>query len=153
MKYTTYYLDVAEAIAKRSKCVSLQVGCVLVKDDQIISTGINGTPETYINCATKFQGCSKDYIKQHHHEWSSKYEIHAEMNAIVRAGQPVKGAVAYCTHSPCFNCTKHLLAAGIRDIYYRNRYHRLTDDDYNDILNFTKNNLAKYIGEYEHELH
>ena len=110
MKYIGYYLDVAEAIAKRSKCVSLQVGCVLVKDDQIISTGINGTPETYINCKTKFEGCSSEHIKQHHHEWSSKYEIHAEMNAIVRAGQSVKGAVAYCTHSPCFNCTKHLLA-------------------------------------------
>lgn len=153
MKYTSYYLDVAEAIAKRSKCVSLQVGCVLVKDDQIISTGINGTPETYTNCATEFEGCSKDYIKHYHHEWSSKYEIHAEMNAILRAGQSVKGAVAYCTHSPCFNCTKHLLAAGIKDIYYRNRYHRLTDNEYNDIVVFAHSNIAIYKGENEHELH
>lgn len=125
----------------------MQVGCVLVRDDQIISTGINGTPKNYRNCEQHFCGCSEEYIKKHHHEWSNKYEIHAEMNAVLRAERSVKGAVAYCTHSPCFNCTKHLLAAGIKDIYYRTRYHRLTDEDLKDILSYTKSNYAIYKGE------
>lgn len=120
-----YYLDVAKTVAKRSKCVSMSVGCVLVKDDQIISTGINGTPKRYKNCCDHYLEGKDDT----HHEWSLKYEIHSEMNAMLRCNTSLQGSTAYITHSPCHNCLKHMIAAGIKDIYFLEQYYRQTEDE------------------------
>lgn len=115
------FINIASEIASASKCVSKQVGAVIVKDGRILSTGYNGTPAGYINCKDHWKG---EYTKEHH-EWSKTYEIHAEMNAIIwaaRKGISVEGATIYVTLEPCSECSKNLIASGIKRIVYAKPY-------------------------------
>lgn len=115
------FLNIAEELASASKCVSKQVGALIVKDGRILSTGYNGTPPGYINCSDYWDG---KYTKEHH-EWSQTYEIHAEMNAIIwaaRKGISIEGATIYVTLEPCSECSKNLIASGIKRIVYRKGY-------------------------------
>ncbi len=115
----TVYMEMAHSLSKLSKCVRLQVGCLLVKNGRVLSTGVNGTPSGYTNC------CDAEY--EEHHAWSLRHEIHAELNAVIwaaRSGTAIEGATAYVTHSPCDQCTKNLLAAGIKRIVYGIQYDR-----------------------------
>ena len=73
------FIKIAQELATASKCVSKQVGAVIVKDGRILSTGYNGTPSGFTNCNEHWKG---KYTPEHH-EWSKTYEIHAEMNAII----------------------------------------------------------------------
>ncbi|MDY0116787.1 MAG: dCMP deaminase family protein [Sulfurimonadaceae bacterium] len=115
------FINIAQEIAKASKCVSKQVGAVIVKDGRILSTGYNGTPSGYINCAEHWEGAYTD----EHHEWSKTYEIHAEMNAIIwaaRKGISIEGATIYVTLEPCSECSKNIIATGIKRIVYEKPY-------------------------------
>ena len=117
------FLKVAKELSVESHCVSQQVSCLLVRDGRIISTGLNGTPQGYINCDEKFPEGRCD----EHHEWSNIHEIHAEVNAILWAakeGTSIDKCVAYSTLKPCFNCTKALVGSGVTAIYYAEKYHR-----------------------------
>jgi len=115
------FINIAKEIAKASKCVSKQVGAVIVKDGRILSTGYNGTPTGYINCSEHWKN---EYTKDHH-EWSKTYEIHAEMNAIIwaaRKGIAIEGGTIYVTLEPCSQCSKNLIASGIKKIVYEKSY-------------------------------
>ncbi|MCK9472526.1 dCMP deaminase family protein [Sulfurimonas sp.] len=115
------FINIAQEIASASKCVSKQVGAVIVKDGRILSTGYNGTPSGYINCCEHWE----DKYTSNHHEWSKTYEIHAEMNAIIwaaRKGIPVEGATIYVTLEPCSECSKNIIASGIARIVYLKPY-------------------------------
>ena len=115
------FINIAKEIAGASKCVSKQVGAVIVKEGRILSTGYNGTPAGYINCKDHWNG---EYTKEHH-EWSKTYEIHAEMNAIIwaaRKGISIEGATIYVTLEPCSECSKNLIASGIKRIVYDKPY-------------------------------
>ena len=115
------FINIAKEIALASKCVSKQVGAVIVKDGRILSTGYNGTPAGYKNCSEHWNG---EYTKDHH-EWSKTYEIHAEMNAIIwaaRKGISIEGATIYVTLEPCSECSKNLIASGIKRIVYEKAY-------------------------------
>ena len=115
------FINIATEIATASKCVSKQVGAVIVKDGRILSTGYNGTPAGYTNCCNFWDG---KYTKEHH-EWSKTYEIHAEMNAIIwaaRKGISIEGATIYVTLEPCSECSKNLIASGIKRIVYKTSY-------------------------------
>ena len=115
----TVYMEMAHSLAKLSKCIRLHVGCLLVKNGRVLSTGVNGTPSGYINC------CDAQF--EDHHSWSSRHEIHAELNAIIwaaRTGTSIEGATAYVTHSPCEQCTKNLIAVGVARIVYDIQYDR-----------------------------
>ncbi len=115
------FINIAHEIAKASKCVSKQVGAVIVKDGRILSTGYNGTPTGYINCSDYWEG---KYTKEHH-DWSKTYEIHAEMNALIwaaRKGISIEEATIYVTLEPCSECSKNLIAAGIKKIVYDKAY-------------------------------
>ena len=115
------FINIAKEIALASKCLSKQVGAVIVKDGRILSTGYNGTPAGYINCSEHW----KDEYTKDHHEWSKTYEIHAEMNAIIwaaRKGISIEGATIYVTLEPCSECSKNLIASGIRRIVYEKAY-------------------------------
>lgn len=117
------FLNIAEEIAKDSKCIQLHVGAVLVKDKRIISTGYNGTPSKFINCNGYWKNIKPQ--RELHHKFSELYEIHAELNAILyaaRSGVSIEGCDIYITHQPCFNCLKMLCGAGIHNIYYRYDY-------------------------------
>ena len=107
-----YFKKIVLATKERSPCERLQVGCLLVKDNRIISQGYNGF----------LPGCSHKSIIRDNHEQAT---IHAEQNAIcdcAKRGVSSKDATAYITHYPCINCMKVMCAAGIKNIYYINDY-------------------------------
>ncbi len=115
------FINIAKEIASASKCVSRQVGAVIVRDGRILSTGYNGTPPGFTNCSEHWDG---EYTSEHH-EWSKTYEIHAEMNAIIwaaRQGISIEGATIYVTLEPCSECSKNVIASGIQRIVYDKSY-------------------------------
>lgn len=115
------FINIAHEIASASKCVSKQVGAVIVRDGRILSTGYNGTPAGYKNCSDYW---NEEYTDEHH-EWSKTYEIHAEMNAIIwaaRQGISIDGGTIFVTLEPCSECSKNLMAAGIKRIVYDKAY-------------------------------
>ena len=115
------FINIATELATASKCVSKQVGAVIVKDGRILSTGYNGTPAGYENCSDHW---NHTYTPEHH-EWSKTYEIHAEMNAIIwaaREGISIADATIYVTLEPCSECSKNLIASGIKRIVYAKEY-------------------------------
>jgi dCMP deaminase len=133
------FINIAKEIATASKCVSKQVGAVIVKEGRILSTGYNGTPAGYTNCKDHWNG---EYTKDHH-DWSKTYEIHAEMNALIwaaRKGISIEGATIYVTLEPCSECSKNLIAAGIKEIVYDRAYEHT---DSNVISKFIKDNGVK----------
>lgn len=137
------FLEMAHIAARSAKCISMRVGCLLVKDNRPLSSGVNGTPSGWKNCCDVHKERGPE-----HSAWSEKYEIHAEMNALLNAariGIPVAGATAYVTHEPCFNCTKHLVAAGIKNICYGLEYYRETQQGRIDKIMFCSENDVNYF--------
>lgn len=120
-------MDVAERTAKESNCVKLQVGAVAVKDNRIVSQGYNGTVSGFLNCSEKFGKIdfSLKENKDLHHNWSSSFEVHAEMNVIsfaAKNGISLENSTIYCTHSPCNNCLKHLIQTGVKKVIFKHDY-------------------------------
>ena len=108
-------INIAKVTSSRSSCVTIQVGAVIVKYKQILSTGYNGTVSGFTNCDEKFD--IDNYDKTEHHKWSSALEVHAEMNALMSAAKnrtPLDGATIHCTHILCSNCLKHMIQVGIK---------------------------------------
>lgn len=132
-------LNVAKAIAEDSKCVSMKVGAVLVVGNRIVSTGINGTAPGHTNCCEKFSERGPD-----HSEWSEKYEVHAEMNALLYSPVSNMGAMVVVTHAPCWNCIKHLASSGVTQVYYGERYYRVSDEEFDAISSYCKENHIKF---------
>ena len=120
----TYFLNIAKVIATRSTCMRLEVGAVIVKDKQIISTGYNGAPSGMLHCSAI--GC----IRQDEKIASGVMQelcraVHAEQNAIIQAalhGVSTKGATIYCTHQPCILCAKMIINAQIKRVVYEKSY-------------------------------
>ena len=107
-----YFKEICQVTAKRSCCTRLQVGCVLVKDNRIISQGYNG----YL------PGCPHEQKLRDGHEMAT---IHAEQNVIAdcaKRGVSCKDATVYVTHYPCINCMKILSASQVKEISYINDY-------------------------------
>lgn len=114
-KLDTVYMNVAREIATLSHCTRSKVGAVLVKDGNVISFGYNGTPSGMDNC------CERDNVTLPH-------VIHAEVNAVLKAaktGTPVDGATLYLTLSPCLDCSKLILQAGVKRVVYLETYRNL----------------------------
>ena len=110
--WNEYFKDLVQLTARRSACKKLNVGCIIVNDNRIISQGYNG----YL------PGCPHKQVIRDDHEVAT---IHAEQNAITdcaKRGVSCNGANAYITHFPCLTCTKLLLSSGINKIYYINDY-------------------------------
>lgn len=134
MKLNIHQTRMQQAIltSKRSSCVSRQVGSIIIVDDRIVSEGYNGTPKGYVNCCDHFSEYSSE-----HHEWSKIHEIHAEQNAIIwaaRKGIAINGGIIYTTTKPCSECTKMIIASGIKEIYYNEEYSRNDDETLNAFL-------------------
>ncbi|MBL7576307.1 dCMP deaminase [Peptoniphilus asaccharolyticus DSM 20463] len=112
-----YFLEITEMVATRSTCDRAFVGCVIVNSEhRIVSTGYNGSLSGNPQC---------DEIGHTMRDGHCIATIHAEMNALLycaKEGISVKGCTAYVTHFPCLNCTKALIQAGIKAIYYRDAY-------------------------------
>ena len=112
-----YYIKVAQLCAKNSYAIKLQVGAVIVKDGQIMSDGFNGTPCGFENkCEVKSMDGSLHTLG---------YVLHAESNAILKCakyGRATKGSTIYITHSPCIDCAKLIIQAGIIRVVYLEEY-------------------------------
>lgn len=110
-----YFLDITEQVAARSTCPRLHVGCVIVKEKHILSTGYNGSIHGHDHCEDV--GCLIDDTGR------CIRTCHAELNAVLHANRDdLKGATAYVTHEPCENCSKTLAQSGIQRIVYRDAY-------------------------------
>ncbi len=123
------FMEIALVMSKRSHCLSHRVAAVITKNDRIVSTGYNGTPSGCINCDAYFSNIKyKDSeFKELHHEFAVRYEIHAEQNAIAEMAKNTvssEGTTLYCTLSPCSQCAKLILAAGIKRVVYLEKYER-----------------------------
>lgn len=111
------YLRMAAIWAENSYCKRRQVGAILVKDQMIISDGFNGTPAGFENICETPEGVTKPYV------------LHAEANAITkvaRSNNSSQGSTLYVTASPCLECTKLIIQAGITRVVYNEMY-RMTD--------------------------
>jgi dCMP deaminase len=117
-------MSIAVLVAKRSTCIRRHVGAVIVKDKRMLSTGYNGVPTGIRHCTEI--GCLRDKLNVPSGE---KHELcrglHAEQNAIIQAayhGVEIKGAELYCTNQPCIICSKMIINAGIKKIFYQDGY-------------------------------
>ena len=111
------YIRMAKIWAENSYCKRRQVGAIVVKDKMIISDGYNGTPSGFENVCEDENGLTKPYV------------LHAEANAITkiaRSGNNSDGAPLYVPSSPCIECAKLIIQAGIKRVVYSDAY-RLND--------------------------
>lgn len=114
--WDSYFMKIASAVSERSTCDRAMVGCVLVRDKRILTTGFNGSPAGQDHC---------DEIGHLMVDGHCVRTIHAETNAIIQAalhGVSTRDATCYVTHLPCINCTKALINAGITRIVYGEAY-------------------------------
>ena len=111
------YLRMADIWSENSYCQRRKVGALIVKDKMIISDGYNGTPSGFENICEDENGVTKPYV------------LHAEANAITkiaRSNNNADGATLYVTDSPCIECSKLIIQAGIKRVVYSREY-RLSD--------------------------
>ena len=111
------YLRMAAVWAENSYCKRRQVGALIVRDQMIISDGYNGTPSGFENVCEDENNITKPYV------------LHAEANAITkiaRSNNSSNGATMYVTASPCIECAKLIIQAGIKRVVYSEKY-RLED--------------------------
>lgn len=111
------YIQMARIWATNSYCKRRQVGALIVKDQMIISDGYNGTPSGFENDCEDENNQSKPYV------------LHAEANAITKVAKSnnsSQGATLYITDSPCMDCAKLIIQAGIERVVYGDEY-RITD--------------------------
>ena len=116
-RFDERYLRMARVWAENSYCQRRQVGALVVKEGMIISDGYNGTPSGFENVCEDETGVTKPYV------------LHAEANAITklaRSSNNSDGATIYITASPCIECAKLIIQAGIKRVVYGEKY-RLTD--------------------------
>ena len=111
-----YFLEIAKVVAKRSTCDRAHVGAVIAKNKVILSTGYNGAPRGLAHC----DDIGHEIVAGH-----CIRTIHAEANAIAQAarnGAPIEGATIYLTISPCYDCFKMMINAGIKEVIYKDFY-------------------------------
>ena len=112
-RYDQMYINIAHDISDMSHDSEIKVGSIIVKDDNIISMGWNGMPSGMDNNTRSHTGCT------------NKEVIHSEMNALMKlakTGGSCNGATLYTTHSPCWECAKLLLQAGISRVVFTYQY-------------------------------
>ena len=117
-------MSISKLVATRSTCLRREVGAVLVKDKRILATGYNGAPTGIKHC--KDTGCVRETLKVKSGE---RHELcrglHAEQNVIIQAayyGAITKGTTLYSTHMPCIICSKMLINAGGKKVFFLDGY-------------------------------
>jgi dCMP deaminase len=143
------YMQLAVNMSKLSTCSRVQVGAVLVVEDRPLLSGYNGSPKGHEHCIDIYQAKFEEFkdsnlyndetfedfmklpnIREEHGRFSRLHEIHAEINIISQAaykGLATKGGKLYITHSPCNDCCKSILTAGIKEIVFKELYDRETE--------------------------
>lgn len=126
-KWDERFMQMANVIAGWASCykANRKIGCVIVKNKRIMTTGYNGAPAGVRTCVERGE-CLREKLgipSGTQHEIC--YATHAEQNAIIQAaklGVSIDGATLYCTHQPCTICTKMIVNAGIRRVVYQQGY-------------------------------
>lgn len=146
------FKKILKALEHSSTCAKIKVACIVIKKGRVISTGWNGVTSAMTHCEEVFKGKElgqpgdKTRLSDEHHHFATHNEIHAEMNAIAfaaRYGTKTHGADLMCSWSPCLECSKIIVAAGIKKVYYTNVYGRQPEG----IEFLEKNNVkTEYIG-------
>lgn len=116
-KFDKQYLRIAQIWSENSYAKRLKVGAIIVKDQMIISDGFNGTPREFANVCEDDEGNTHPYV------------LHAEANAITKVAQSTnssKDATLYTLVSPCMECSKLIIQAGIKRVVYAEEY-RITE--------------------------
>lgn len=127
-KFVQAFMRSAEVFAELSSAQRLKVGCVIVKDNRIISIGYNGMPSGWDNvCEHQMpKEVDADSRTITPAQLVTKPEVlHAEANAIAKVAQSSEssaGATLFCTHAPCLDCAKLIHQSGITAVYYRDKY-------------------------------
>ena len=114
LKYKVAYMDMAERFAQTSEAERLKVGCLIVKNEKIISLGVNGTPPKW-----------PSNVCEDEHRKTFPHVRHAEDAALQKlwcSAETSVGADMYITHQPCINCAIKIVTAGISMVYYRYEY-------------------------------
>lgn len=107
------YMTIAEIMSKRSYCKRKKVGCVIIKDNMIISDGYNGTPTGFENVCEDENGNTKQFV------------LHAEANALTKLAKSTNSstnATLYVTMSPCYECSKLIIQTGIKKVVFKEKY-------------------------------
>ena len=115
--YDTFFMTIAECAANMSYAKKRKVGCVIVKNNNILSIGWNGQPDGFDN--------ECEIIDDNGNLKTKDTVIHAEINALcccLKNGISINGATAYITLSPCKNCALALIQSGIKRIIYKEQY-------------------------------
>lgn len=123
-QFNKAFMSIALEISKLSRCNRAKVGAIIVKDNNIVSYGYNGTPSGYCNDCEE-NGSTKKEV------------IHAECNAILKSKSDINGADLFVTMSPCVECCKLIKQSGIKHVYFLDEYRDL------DGLNLLKINYTK----------
>lgn len=116
ISWKQYFLAQAKVVSLRSTCSRLEVGAVIVRNNRIIASGYNGSVDDSSHCID--EGC---LLVDNH----CVRTVHAEMNALIqcaRFGVATEETEMYVTHFPCLQCTKHIIQAGVKKIYYAEDY-------------------------------
>lgn len=151
IKHLNLYMRIAEEVSKMSSAVRLKVGSIIVKNDNIIGFGWNGTPSGWDNNCENIEYTydERDTVNGNWNydsdtkRWSrlkTKPEvIHSESNAILKVAKSTEStnaATMFCTHAPCLECAKLIYQCGISKLFYREQYR--SDDGINFL---TKSNV------------
>ena len=111
-KYIRAHLEVARVYGELSTAERLKVGCIIVKDDRIISIGYNGMPSGGSNVCEKNNKTKPEVL-------------HAEANAITKLAKSTEsgeGSYMFCTFAPCVDCAKLIMQSGIKEFHFEHRY-------------------------------
>jgi dCMP deaminase len=119
-------MEIMEAVAKRATCDRGRSGCVITRDKHILTTGYVGAPPGLPHCDEVGHQMNKVVHEDGHTSEHCIRTTHAEQNAIVQAakiGVSLDGATLYCRMTPCANCAKTIIGAGIKRVVCDKRYH------------------------------
>ena len=113
-KYKQALMDMAERFGQTSESTRLKVGCLIVKNDSVISMGVNGSPKGFhTNICEDGEGNTAWYVR---------HAEQAALDKLVRSTESAEGATMFVSHSCCKHCALRIVDAGIKKVYYRHHY-------------------------------
>jgi dCMP deaminase len=128
-KWKKAFMRCAFAFSECSSAERLKVGCIIVKDNKIISVGYNGTPNGWNNkCEIEEKTDDGEIILK-----TKPNVIHAESNCLIKLAKTTGNAnkaLMFITHSPCYECAKMIYQSGIKKVYYANDYRNMDGVDF-----------------------
>lgn len=137
MTSDSFWMSIAVQVSKESKCVSRQVGAILVRNGSIISSGVNGSNPGSLNCCENFVNYDPATQREDHHKWSRTHEHHAETNLfgkVIQNQTEISGSTLYVTLQPCEACSSQIITSGIKRVVFLSYYDKSSDDSIQNMI-------------------